>query len=37
MNSAGALLTEDCIRELYTTNRCETQHPVVQLLDFEES
>lgn len=38
MNTASpALLSEGCIRELYTLNRCEARQPIVQLLDFEES
>jgi hypothetical protein len=34
MNNMSATLSEGCIRELYSQNRCEAKQPWVQLLDF---
>ncbi len=38
MNTGGsAVLSEGCIKELYTLNRCEIKQPQLQMIDFEES
>lgn len=37
MNTGSAILSEGCIKELYTLNRCDVKQPVLQMIDFEES
>jgi hypothetical protein len=34
MNTGSAILSEGCIKELYTLNRCEAKQPILQMIDF---